>query len=84
MKDRRAAVDIAIQSGLASRFDFTLSWTPDEFQSPPVVGADGTSDEAFPNLFTAIQQQLGLRLEATKARVDVMMVEHAGVPGQDR
>lgn len=72
------------QTGLTSKFDFTLAWTPDEFQSPAVVGVNGTTDEVFPNLFTAIRQQLGLRLEATKARVDVMVVEHAGLPERDQ
>ena len=72
------------QTGLTSRFDFTLAWTPDEFQSPAVVGANGATDEAFPNLFTAIRQQLGLRLGATKSRVDVMVVEHAALPERDQ
>jgi uncharacterized protein (TIGR03435 family) len=72
------------QTGLARRFDFTLSWTPDEFQSPAVVGANGTTEELFPNLFTAVREQLGLRLETTKARVDVMVVEHASMPELDQ
>jgi len=71
------------QTGLTARFNFTLSWTPDEFQSPAVVGAYGTTDEIFPSLFAAIRQQLGLRVEATKAHVDVMSVENAEVPGRD-
>lgn len=71
------------QTGLTSRFNFTLAWTPDEFQRPALVGATGTTDEVFPNLFTAIRQQLGLRLEATKAPVDVMVVEHADIPERD-
>jgi uncharacterized protein (TIGR03435 family) len=80
-----AVVDrpVVDQTGLTSRFNFTLTWTPDEFQSPAVVGVTGATDEIFPNLFTAIRQQLGLRLEATKARVDVIVVEHAALPGPD-
>ena len=72
------------QTGLTSQFDFTLAWTPDEFQSPAVAGINGTTDEVFPNLFTVIRQQLGLRLEATRARVDVMVVEHSGMPDRDQ
>ena len=71
------------KTGLTARFNFTLAWTPDEFQSPVVAGVNGTTDEVFPNLFTATRQQLGLRLEATKARVDVMSVENAELPGRD-
>jgi uncharacterized protein (TIGR03435 family) len=70
-------------TGLTSRFDFTLALTPDEFQSPEVVGVNG-AEEVFPNLVTAIRQQLGLRLEAAKARVDVMVVEHVAVPERDQ
>lgn len=70
------------QTGLTSRFNFTLAWTPDEFQSPGVAGTN-TAEQILPNFFTAIRQQLGLRLEATKALVDVMVVEHADVPERD-
>ncbi len=57
------------QTGLSGRFDFQLTWTPDEFQFPdlgprPHPAAD---EAAAPDLFTAIQQQLGLRLESVKA-----------------
>ncbi|HEY3738796.1 MAG TPA: TIGR03435 family protein [Bryobacteraceae bacterium] len=72
------------QTGLPSKFDFTLSWSPDEFQSPAVTGADGTTQEVFPHLFTAIRQQLGLRLKASNARVDVMVIEHAAIPERDQ
>lgn len=72
------------QTGLTSRFDFTLTWTPDEFQSPAVVRVYGATGEVFPNLFTAIREQLGLRLAATKAPVDVMVVEHAAAPDRDQ
>jgi uncharacterized protein (TIGR03435 family) len=71
------------QTGLTSRFNFTLNWTPDEFQSAAVAGGNPTADEVFPNLFTAIRQQLGLRLEATKALVEVMSVENADRPERD-
>jgi uncharacterized protein (TIGR03435 family) len=76
----RTVVD---QTGLASRFNFTLAWTPDEFQSPAVAGAANTAEQNLPNFFTAIRQQLGLRLEATKELVDVMVVDHADVPERD-
>jgi uncharacterized protein (TIGR03435 family) len=60
------------QTGLQGKFDFRLKWTPDESQfagmgvkvPPPSEAAD-----APPPLFTAIQEQLGLKLEAGKAQV---------------
>jgi uncharacterized protein (TIGR03435 family) len=69
------------QTGLASRFNFTLTWAPDEFQKPNLAGEAPASD--VPDLFTAIQQQLGLRLESTKSLVDVMVVDHIEQPSEN-
>ncbi len=71
------------QTGLPGRYDFLLQWTPDETQfgglgvkvPPPTDKAD-----APPDLFTAIQQDLGLKLESTKALVDVLVVDSAEKP----
>lgn len=71
------------QSGLGKRFHFTLSWTPDEFQTPALAGEARTAAEIAPNLFTAIRQQLGLRLTATKSNVDVMVLERVALPDRD-
>ncbi|HTW63974.1 MAG TPA: TIGR03435 family protein [Bryobacteraceae bacterium] len=70
------------QTGLQGRFDFTLNWTPDETQfaglgvRPPAPPENATE----PDLFTAIQQQLGLKLESTKAPVDVLVIDHVEMP----
>src|SRR5215472_10387964 len=60
------------QTGLNGRFDFTLAWTPDEFQ---LKGRDADSTapgtDVPPDLFHAVQQQLGLRIEAKRAAADV-------------
>jgi uncharacterized protein (TIGR03435 family) len=71
------------QTGLTGRWDFRLNWTPDESQfkgmgvtiPPPTDSAD-----APPNLYTAIQEQIGLKLEATKAPADVMVIDHVEKP----
>lgn len=61
------------QSGLAGRWDFQLTWTRDESRVP----ADAN---AAPGLFTAIQEQLGLKLDATRAPADVFAIDHAERP----
>jgi uncharacterized protein (TIGR03435 family) len=66
----RPAVD---QTGLAGRYDFQLKWTSDESKAP----ADGT---APPGMFTAIQEQLGLKLEPAKAPVDVLVIDKIEEP----
>jgi len=71
------------QSGLRKRFHFTLSWTPDEFQTPALAGEARTAAEIAPNLFTAIRQQLGLRLTTTKSNVDVMVLERVALLDRD-
>jgi uncharacterized protein (TIGR03435 family) len=65
------------QTGLTGRFDFRLTWTPDELRA----GAVGTeSADAPPDLFTAIREELGLKLESTKAPVDVLVIDHVERP----
>ena len=69
------------KTGLAGRFDFTLTWTPDQFQFASMQGIPAPkTDDALPELFTAIQQQLGLKLDATKASVEVIVIDKAEKP----
>lgn len=71
------------QTGLAGKWNFILKWTPDESQfggmgvkvPPPTDAAD-----APPPLFTAIQEQIGLKLEAGKAQVDVLAIDKVEKP----
>jgi len=73
------------QTGLTGRFDFTLSWAPDETQfgglgarvPPPGEG------ETRPNLFTAMQDQLGLKMETAKAPVDVLVIDRVEKPSEN-
>ncbi|HEX4135751.1 MAG TPA: TIGR03435 family protein [Bryobacteraceae bacterium] len=73
------------QTGIEGRYDFTLDWTPDEFQfSTQGVKAPPAPDNApHPDLYTAIQQQMGLKLEAVKAQADVMVVDRVEKPSEN-
>jgi uncharacterized protein (TIGR03435 family) len=73
------------QTGLTDRYDFTLKWTPDDSQfiqfrgnSPLPPPKDDAS--APPSLYTAVQEQLGLKIEATKASDDVIVIDHVDKP----
>jgi len=71
------------QTGLTGRFDFTLNWTPDESQFVGMgikVPPPSDKPDAPPGLFTAVQEQLGLKLEATKAPVDVIVIDKVEKP----
>jgi uncharacterized protein (TIGR03435 family) len=71
-------------TGLSGRWDFTLKWTPDEtqFAGAPVKVPPPAADDANapPPLFTAIQEQLGLKLEAQKVDAPVILVDHVEHP----
>ena len=57
---------------LKGAFDFTLQWTPDESLKAPVTGEGGSG----PSIYTALQDQLGLKLESRKGPVEVLVVDH--------
>jgi uncharacterized protein (TIGR03435 family) len=76
------------RTGLTDRYDFTLNWRPDEFQFPRASAAQraaavAAGAESLPDLFTAVQEQLGLKLDATKALVEVLVIDKASKPSEN-
>jgi uncharacterized protein (TIGR03435 family) len=76
------------RTGLTDRYDFTLNWRPDEFQFPRASAAQRASAvaagaDALPDLFTAVQEQLGLKLDTTKAPVDVLVIDKVSKPSDN-
>jgi bla regulator protein blaR1 len=59
------------KTGLTELYDITLRWSPDDI---------GSSDASLPSLFTALQEQLGLKLEYNKNPIDVVVVDHIEKP----
>jgi uncharacterized protein (TIGR03435 family) len=72
----RSVVD---KTGLSGKYDFTLQWTPDDLQSTTSEGGPPL-DSPWPSLFTALQEQLGLKLEPQKGPVQTLVVDHAEKP----
>ncbi len=68
------------QTGLTGRFDFTVKWAPDDSQFNGHAPPASPSDDPPPGLFTAIQEQIGLKLDAVKAPVDVLAIDHVEKP----
>jgi len=60
------------KTGLTGRYDFQLQWTAD--------GAAAGATDAPPDLFTAIQEQLGLKLQAAKGPVKTLVIDHVELP----
>jgi uncharacterized protein (TIGR03435 family) len=78
---QRAILDrpVVDKTELSGRYDFDLEWAPDETQFGGDVPAASAEAPAAP-LFSAIQQQLGLRLVATRGPVDALIVDKAERP----
>jgi uncharacterized protein (TIGR03435 family) len=80
------------QTGLKGKYDIPLQWTPDEspaamFDGPPGAkpAANNTASPEFsgPSIFTALQEQLGLKLESTKGPVEIIVVDHIERPSEN-
>ena len=77
---------IVNKTGLTGKYSFTLTWSPQMGADMPRAGAEGEASaatDAAPDLFTAIQEQLGLKLEPTKGPVDVVVIDHLERPGEN-
>ena len=74
---RQTGFPVVDQTGLSEKFDFTLEWSP-ESDRPLKPGE--TDTDRGPSLFTAIQQQLGLRLQPRKMPVEVLVIDHTEAP----
>jgi bla regulator protein blaR1 len=78
----RVVVD---KTGLPGHYDFTLRWTPDAATPPPGGLADSANsamgnDAPAPGLFTALEDQLGLKLESQKGSVETLVVDSIDRP----
>lgn len=75
------ATNVLDRTGLTGNFDFKLEWTPDE----GLQGRDGAGEAlpadsprpvgSGPTIFTALQEQLGLKLESQKGLVEVLVID---------
>lgn len=74
------------RTGLTGNYDYTLQWTPDDapMQAAGAGGPPGHDENApqagGPSLFTAVEEQLGLKIESTKGPVDVIVIDHLDLP----
>lgn len=77
----RTVVD---KTGLQGNFAFTLEWTPDASQPMGVLGpSPAVPDDSGPSIFTALQEQLGLKLEPQKGPVEIFVIDHVEKPSEN-
>jgi uncharacterized protein (TIGR03435 family) len=82
---QRAVLDRPVldKTGLSGKYDFDLEWTPDETQFGGQGPPGAPEIPLKPDLFAALQQQLGLRLEAAKGPVEVLVIERVERPSEN-
>ena len=68
------------ETGFAGEFDLDLNFTPDDALKGFPAGYGGPTDPNFPNIFAALEQQLGLKLVPAKGPVEVLVIDHAERP----
>lgn len=79
------------KTGLQGNFDFKLEWTPDEGQrgiglgEPDRTAADTAPpvDSSGPSVFTALQEQLGLKLESQRGPAEILVIDHIEKPSEN-
>jgi uncharacterized protein (TIGR03435 family) len=76
MLSRQLEHDVLDQTGLPGKYDFQLDWLPDSGPCP-----DSPRDQ--PSVFTAVQEQLGLRLESTKGPTEILVIDHIEPPSEN-
>ena len=78
------------KTNLTGKYDIDLQYTPEQGQSlappggsPPGMPALPPIDPNGPSLFTALQEQLGLKLESQKGPVEMIVVDHIERPSEN-
>jgi uncharacterized protein (TIGR03435 family) len=76
------------KTGLTGNYDLNLQWTPDQMpqgrgELPPGAPPMPAIDPNGPSIFTAVQEQLGLKLESTRGPVEVVVVDRVEHPTED-
>jgi uncharacterized protein (TIGR03435 family) len=69
------------RTALTGTFDVEFQWAPDRMAPGDAVSASPL--DGRPSIFTAVQEQLGLRLESTKEAMDVLVIDQATHPTPD-
>lgn len=77
---------VADQTGLKGTYQYTLQFTPQGGGlggMPPPPGSDASSDNNTASIFTALQEQLGLKLESTKGQIDTITIDRIEQPSEN-
>jgi uncharacterized protein (TIGR03435 family) len=70
--------DVVDETRITGRYDLKLRWTPDDATEPQFL--NGAPVDSGPSIFTALEEQLGLKLEPAKGQVQVLVIDHVEMP----
>jgi uncharacterized protein (TIGR03435 family) len=81
-------VDRIVQdrTGLTGSYNLKLKWAAGQEQTAPLPDSESNvppADTAGPSIFTALQEQLGLRLEPPKGEVETFVIDHVQKPSDN-
>jgi uncharacterized protein (TIGR03435 family) len=78
------------KTGLTGKYDLELNWTPDQGPDPMFKGPDSgqhssdtAQDSSGPTVFTALQEQLGLKLQSARGPVETIVIDHVEMPSEN-
>jgi uncharacterized protein (TIGR03435 family) len=73
------------KTGLTGNYDFSLEYAPEEGGPPPPGGGTqpASPSDSAPSIFTALKEQLGLKLDSAKGPVDVVVIDHIEKPAEN-
>ena len=85
---QRLGRPVVDKTGLKGNYELELKWTPNldspETMQGPLPGAESTPpDRSGPSIFTAIQEQLGLKLQATNGPAEALKIVHIEKPSEN-
>ncbi len=70
------------RTGITGKYDLILQWTPDKLETEE-SRKDNDRNDSFPGLFTAVQEQLGLKLQEERHPTQVFVVDHVDMPSEN-
>jgi uncharacterized protein (TIGR03435 family) len=72
--------DVVDKTGIAGRYDLKLKWAPDDRVAPNADASGSAAADSGPSIYTALEEQLGLKLEPAKGPVQVLVIDHIEMP----
>jgi uncharacterized protein (TIGR03435 family) len=85
---RQLGKQVIDKTNLVGEYDFVLDWIPEPGENSAIPGQPGppeptSGENNGPSIFTALQEQLGLRLETTQAPLDVLVIDRVEKPSEN-